>query len=275
MKFATSKSGTLHRFFGTALICAAATWVYVTDLKADELTACPTLEGNRVIVRLTSGVAFALPFDGVSLNSAEPDPKGKTDVQYGCPENPIISRSIILTGDYARITDANTAKILSAMGVIQLQPFVGRTLERVHIGNLQLFDETAERIDNCKNTSEGVLICYHCREDVAVPGHCVDLPHSGVSSDGRPLETARFGARDPQNLVGSSALPWLARCSKESSTGRRLCTTAYELQDGIDLRYSFGRSVFFDVDALRAMDMAAHRTIQGLRAPEFDGDDLR
>lgn len=226
-----------------------------------------------MIVRLITGLAFAVPPDAVELIHVEPDPAADADEPVGCPGNPIRARTLRVLPDRLSAFDAPSMALIAAMDVRDIK-IIGNDHGAESVRHhLESFSLAAEQRENCGTTPEGLAICYRCREDMARPGYCEVTPGAGASSDGRAIERAAFLVVDEQSTAGPDNLPWVAACGSESTGGARLCFANYMPRSGVSIAYMFGL-LRLDMTVLRQTDQIIRQAVLALRAPEYDGTDL-
>jgi hypothetical protein len=236
--------------------------------------SCSHSSDGKIIVRMVSGLAFALPPDAVTLSLAEPRPQGNGHEPPGCEGNPALITSFTINPDYGLLFDDATSELLAANSVYPIDVIGNNVAAVTHRDNLVLQSEVVAHFGNCGNTSEGLLICYHCRPDVARVQYCAKETQGGASSDGRLVKRAGFNLLDPLNLTGPEHLPWVASCGAETAGGSRFCETNSGLKNGLGLSYRFGRNGL-DLNTLRRTDLALRKGVLALLAPEFDEEETR
>ena len=223
---------------------------------------------EKVIVRLVSGIALALPPDGLYISNPESDTPNAT-VPLGCPGNPIRTVSFKFGLGSGKFTNYPGRTHLWQFGAIGHDGVISSQNSRIK----QLADQR-DRNKNCGTTAEGIDFCYACKEDVERPGHCIDKDGVGNSSDGRPVELAAMYLVDRENITGPQSIPWSALCNKASSGGSRSCYVGYEVMDGLSISYRFGNGGL-NIDKLRAIDLSLQEAMLEYRAPEYDSVDMR
>ncbi|MCV2865750.1 hypothetical protein [Defluviimonas sp. WL0075] len=288
MQIASGNRGYYHRgmlvisafpqFFGLMVCIASAGLSCAASRASAELhfdpATCSENPGGKMIVRLVTGIAFAVPPDTVDIASAEPDPDGEPGEPPGCPGNPFRTVALSLLPHGEPIFDTRTTALFWNVDIRIIKLIgndYGAEANRYLLESYTIF---AEQRGNCGKSPEGLSICYHCREDADRSGYCEDKNGMGASSDGRIIERAGFHVVDAESATGSDDLPWIASCGSESSGGARLCFAEYTPQSGLSVAYAFGLTRL-DMSVLREMDQSLRDGIQELRAPEYDGEDLR
>ncbi len=271
-----------HRFFHltrVTLLLPLALFLLGAPVRAAPFfsfdpAACDEDPDGKVIVRLPSGLAFAVPYEGLVLSEAGSDNPDAAEVTLGCPGNPVRTSTFRFSPEYLALLEGRLDPPYSGGAIYDLSVIGSNVSVSQQRWRIEFIDEIGARTRNCGATAEGVRYCLACREDSARPGHCVMAPDAGTSSDGRDLDRAAMVLVDPENLTGPDNLPWATDCWREEDNGTRFCNAAYPVMDGLSIAYTF-LAEGFDRDRVREFDLDIRREVLGLRASEYDGDDMR
>ena len=231
-------------------------------VKIEPPEGCTTPTDGRAYIRLISGLAFAVPTDGLFLPFPEEHGTSET-VPLGCPENPIKEYYFKFS-----LFHTDIQPVLTDNGHYGYQLTGNNVIVSSHEWRLQRFAEVAAEFANCEKTVEGITLCRTCRRDLARPTYC-----TGDINGDKHVGGVAVALVDSDNLT-PGGLPWAASCMPTHVASRWFCRAGYNLVDGLSLSYEFG-SKGPKLDNLRAIDLGIRVEALKLRVPELDGPVLR
>lgn len=268
-----------HAWLACALMLVSATEAQAQVLFENEdqkfdPARCSVDTGGKVLVRLTSGLAFWFEPYTFVLRDGLAKPLPPSGEPEGCPGNPIVTRAVSFPIQYTEALEAKRRGLSMRNPPVQAFSIFG------HDGPTRLQDSEIERHaflkgqgNACRVTEEGVEICLvGCRPDPDQSDQCrpigQDAPHVPLKEDlassglALPGVYAEFKGR----RFAYGCMPPL----KVSAEFRpRSCDVRYEIAEGLSVTYRFDSSQIPE-DNVLTLDKMIRDQILAARAPEHD-----
>lgn len=232
-------------------------------------SVCPGGGNGTLTLRLVSGLAFQVPATGFLLRDAMPDPQDASLPPYGCPENPVITRSVSFEYRYEALLADKFDPDMPKGRPDRLSIYGHSNPTRLQDNALESFARAKRQFSSCEFTTEGLELCRNCR-----------IEGDWCRSD--PLvsrQTSKIGVpawiKAPDGLyLGYDERPFVVDCtwafpSDSLAARNRECNIGYQMSKGLSVTYHFsdpevgeGQFLFFD--------RAVRKQITDMRVPELD-----
>lgn len=235
-------------------------------------SSCWRDSDGKIIVRLTSGMAFAFEPTFVS------DIVGWTPVvtpdlpPVGCPGNPLV---------FGGITYSSKSLMENALGALDFpaperMSLLGHTEPGINLQklNLRLFDSIIARfgVEHCEVLPENLEVCRACTRAEGSVNQCRNDAEGGLSwpkAVGYDRIPSFYRAL-PETYFEHDGLPFAGKCSWPVGKDQpRKCEFRYQIEDGVSVMYKIN-----DFDVPEAEFISYDRHIRNLilsaRAPQFD-----
>lgn len=239
-------------------------------------SVCATDTGGKVIVRLVSGLAFAIEPEGFLPRFPVTDPAAPPGVPRGCPESPIVTEGLALPFAYNAALADRADLPFGHLSMLQLFGHDGPvTVQRNTLGR---YETLREATGFCGVADNGLRYCHACDEDPERPGYC-QTRADGSNNFGQlgwDWYTALVGP--PREGIGAEALPIAIYCLERVLFVAPDCTVQYKVREGLSVVYDVTTAgVPGEVlpDLLLGSDRLVRDFIEARRAPAHDGPDLR
>jgi hypothetical protein len=266
--------------FLSAIAAAFLASPALAQAEAFDTALCPTPTGGKVIVRLVSGLAFAVEPGSYLLAHAITDRSAPSDVPQGCAENPLIAASVAIPFYFNAAEGVRRGEPAPIpFGRIEsLEVFGHEGPTNNQDGDLRRFEELLERGSSCGDAEGGWRFCHVCYPDPDRLGTCL-LGEPGTANQGQPSwDSPTYVVGPPREGEGRSAWPVAFRRGGRWSSGHLDCEARYQLRNGLSVVYKvIGSDAPWEVlpDLLVSADRLVRDSIEALRAPASDGPDIR
>jgi hypothetical protein len=258
------------------ILAAQAQVLFEDEDQTFDPARCSVDSGGKVLVRLTSGLAFWFEPYTFMLRDGLEKPLPPSGEPEGCPGNPIVTRAVSFPIQYTEALEAKRRGLPMRSPPVQAFSIFG------HDGPTRLQDGDLERHAlykgegyACRVTEEGVEICLvGCRPDPDQSDRCLPIGQNApyvplkedLASSGLALPGAYAEFKGRRFVYG--CMPPLKVSPKFSS---RTCNVSYEMTKGLSVTYRFDSSQIPE-DNVLLLDKMIRDQILAARAPEYDLD---
>jgi|GEM_PF-4718144 len=268
-----------HSFSTSILLCL----LNISPVQADPFdpAICEIEDNDKIIVRLPSGLAFALEPQFYNLDDPvfvklNPSPNILTDSYLGCPNNPLNVNRFGFDFDYPADPNRDGDDLIDPVELLRIGGFQSSSEALPY--DSTVFDAFKSAFEFCSEYPSGLLACHACYEDRDRLGFCEDSDRPGQNFGQPGWQAGSRWIAKPHAYDEFSGQTFSVSCVKPMSLGEpfasQQCNVEYLMFDGLSVSYRFDAyklhpSNIFD------FDRALRTEILAKRVPQFDGPSRR